>query len=88
MTDVGLLSPGAHRGAAATDDTAVLQALLDAEAAWVPRPGRPPGPRTTTPRTWPGAPRAAATRSSRCWPTTAAGWGSSTRTRCASSTAG
>ncbi|GEO94989.1 lyase family protein [Kocuria turfanensis] len=35
MTDVGLLSPGAHRGAAATDDTAVLQALLDAEAAWV-----------------------------------------------------
>ena len=35
MTDVGLLSPGAHRGAADTDDTAVLQALLDAEAAWI-----------------------------------------------------
>ncbi len=35
MTDVGLLSPGAHRGAARTDDTAVLQALLDVEAAWV-----------------------------------------------------
>ncbi|MFI7481677.1 lyase family protein [Kocuria sp. M1R5S2] len=35
MTDVGLLSPGAHRGAPCTDDTAVLQALLDVEAAWV-----------------------------------------------------
>ncbi|MGK7223087.1 lyase family protein [Kocuria flava] len=35
MTDVGLLTPGAHRGAGPTDDTAVLQALLDTEAAWV-----------------------------------------------------
>ncbi|MFI7584801.1 lyase family protein [Kocuria sp. M1N1S27] len=35
MTDVGLLSPGAHRGDGHTDDTAVLQALLDVEAAWV-----------------------------------------------------
>ncbi|MHC5558401.1 lyase family protein [Kocuria sp. U4B] len=35
MSDVGLLSPGAHRGAEHTDDTAVLQALLDAEASWV-----------------------------------------------------
>ncbi|MFW6188333.1 MAG: lyase family protein, partial [Actinomycetota bacterium] len=35
MTDVGLLSPGAHRGDARTDDTAVLQALLDVEVAWV-----------------------------------------------------
>ncbi|MEX5269285.1 lyase family protein [Kocuria sabuli] len=35
MTDAGLLGPGTHRGADATDDTAVLQALLDAEAAWV-----------------------------------------------------
>jgi 3-carboxy-cis,cis-muconate cycloisomerase len=35
MTDAGLLSPGAHRGAAVTDDTAVLRALLDVEAAWV-----------------------------------------------------
>ena len=64
MTDVGLLRPGAHRGDAHTDDTAVLQALLDVEAAWVaaqrtpgspratpPRPRvRPPAPPTTTPR--------------------------------------
>ncbi|GAA1748476.1 lyase family protein [Kocuria aegyptia] len=35
MTDAGLLRPGAHRGDAHTDDTAVLQALLDVEAAWV-----------------------------------------------------
>ncbi len=35
MTDAGLLSPGTHRGDAHTDDTAVLQALLDVEAAWV-----------------------------------------------------
>lgn len=46
MTDVGLLSPGAHRGAERTDDTAVLQALLDVEAAWVAaqaRAGLAPG---------------------------------------------
>ncbi|WP_298586152.1 lyase family protein [uncultured Kocuria sp.] len=35
MSDTGLLSPGAHRGDAHTDDAAVLQALLDVEAAWV-----------------------------------------------------
>lgn len=35
MTDAGLLRPGAHRGDPHTDDTAVLQALLDVEAAWV-----------------------------------------------------